>query len=480
MPPSSPTSPADSTGREKDLSPYWNDYTREISSRLWLPIETASPGSASNSSSGSWSATEGLSWFSINRTQAPNQNSPKIFSPSSILSLAGSTDSAATARLSKRIRVYPNREQKKTVKLWFDAARWCYNQTIETLRQPDTTANWKKIKTPIIKAIPSHLAPAPYQVKSIAVRDACKAVSNAKIFNIGLKKDQAAGIRLDETFAEPGFRSRKDPHQNSFIPAKAVFPEGPYHKLLGTLKMAEATPEIHRDSRLTLHNGNYYLSIPTPASCDVEDIPDRRQARVAALDPGIRSFMTWYSETDTGHIGRGAFGRIQRLCQHLDDLTGRTAKAPRSKRPNMRKAAQRMRNRIQNLIQELHHQTARFLVDRFDLILLPTFETRDMSRRGGRKLRSKSVRSLLTFAHYRFQRFLLWKAWQTGAKALLVNEAYTSKTCSWSGEIVPNLGGAKRITGKDGITLDRDINGARGVFLGALGDTPALANCVDV
>ena len=243
--------------------------------------------------------------------------------------------------------------------------------------------------------------------------------------------------------------------------------------------MAETTPEIHRDSRLTLHNGNCHLSISTPATCDVEDLPDRRQAHVAALDPGIRSFMTWYSETDTGHIGRGAFGRIQRLCQHLDDLISRTAKAPRSKRPNMRKAAQRMRNRIRNLIQELHHQTARFLVDRFDLILLPTFETQDMSKKGGRKLRSKSVRSLLTFAHYRFQRFLLWKAWQTGAKALLVNEAYTSKTCSWSGEIVPNLGGAKRITGKDGITLDRDTNGARGVFIRALGDTPALANCVD-
>ena len=42
MPPSSPAPPADSTGGEKDLSPYWNDYTREISSRLWLPIETAS------------------------------------------------------------------------------------------------------------------------------------------------------------------------------------------------------------------------------------------------------------------------------------------------------------------------------------------------------------------------------------------------------------------------------------------------------
>ena len=224
MPPSSPTSPAASTGRERDLSPYWNDYTKEISSRLWLPIETASPDSASNSSSGSWSATEVLSWFSINRMQAPNQNSPKIFSPSSILCLADSTDSAATGQLSKKTRVYPTREQKKTIKLWFDAARWCYNKTIETLRQPDTTANWKKIKTPIIKAIPSHLALAPYQVKSIAVRDACKAVSNAKIFNIGLKQAQTAGIRLDETFAEPGFRSRKNTKQNCFIPSQGSIP----------------------------------------------------------------------------------------------------------------------------------------------------------------------------------------------------------------------------------------------------------------
>ena len=89
-------------------------------------------------------------------------------------------------------------------------------------------------------------------MKSIAVRDACKAVSNAKIFNIGLKQAQTAGIRLDETFAEPGFRSRKNTKQNCFIPAKAVFPEGPYPKLLDTLKMAETTPEIHRDSRLTV------------------------------------------------------------------------------------------------------------------------------------------------------------------------------------------------------------------------------------
>ena len=47
------------------------------------------------------------------------------------------------------------------------------------------------------------------------------------------------------------------------------------------------------------------------------------QARAVALDPGIRNFLTWFSETDSGHIAPGAFGKIQRLCQHLDDLLSR-------------------------------------------------------------------------------------------------------------------------------------------------------------
>ena len=57
---------------------------------------------------------------------------------------------------------------------------------------------------------------------------------------------------------------------------------------------------------------------------------------------------------------------------------------------------------------------------------------------------------MLTYTHYRFQRFLAWKCWQAGKQLLLVNEAYTSKTCSWSGEIIPSLGGRKTIVGSDG------------------------------
>ena len=232
----------------------------------------------------------------------------------------------------------------------------------------------------------------------------------------------------------------------------------------------------HGDSRLTLHNGQYHLVVTCPAQRCVSET----QARVVALDPGIRSFLTWLSETDAGHIAPGAFGKIQRLCAHLDALLSR-AKLERRRwaKRNKYLAADRMRVRIINLVDELHHQAARWLVDHFDIILVPTFETSEMPRRGARKLRSKSVRSMLTYGHYRFQQFLTWKAWQSGKDVLLVNEAYTSKTCSWNGEIIPNLGGRRVVAGSDGVRVNRDINGARGIFLRALGDTPALRDVAE-
>ena len=286
------------------------------------------------------------------------------------------------------------------------------------------------------------------------------------------RRNMALGPGLSSgEYHELRFRSRKNPRQGCFVPATAVSEHGTYHTVLGKLRMAERLPADRGDSRLTLYNGQYHLVVTMPAQRSVGET----QARVVALDPGIRSFLTWFSETDTGHIAPGAFGKIQRLCAHLDALLSR-AKLERRRlaRRNKYRAASRMRTRIGNLIDELHHQAARWLVDNFDIILLPTFESSDMARRGARKLRSKSVRSLLTYAHYRFQRFLVWKAWQSGKDVVLTNEAYTSKTCSWNGQIIPNLGGRRVVVDSDGVRVDRDINGARGIFLRALGDTPAL------
>ena len=218
--------------------------------------------------------------------------------------------------------------------------------------------------------------------------------------------------------------------------------------------------------------GPYWLAVPHPAQCDIETPSGDG---VVALDPGVRTFLTFFSETECGKIGYRAFQRIQRLCHWLDGLISRTGTEPeRHRRRRMRRAQARIRQKITGLVDEIHWQTARWLTSNYKLILLPTFETQDMTRRAGRKIRSKTARMMLSFRHYEFRQRLKWKAWQRGALVLEVNEAYTGKTRSWDGSMVENLGGRTVVRDDSGFGMDWDINGARGIFLRALGDSPFL------
>jgi len=356
---------------------------------------------------------------------------------------------------SKKIRIYPTSDQRVLLRQWFGTARFTYNKTVAILNTTDTQANWKAIKTGILHDLPDWAKETPYQIKSVAVRDACIAVRATK--KTGEKQFVS-------------FKSKRQPSDSIFIPKSAIKPKGVYHTILGALFMSEALPDNIKDSRLVKEGDKYYLCV----SYTVATSKRKSNGRVVALDPGVRTFLTYFHERGFGWLGHHAINRIQRLCFHLDDLLSRASKANRQSKRNMRKAANRIRKRIRHLVDELHKKTARWLVDNFDIILLPTFETSQMTCKAGRKLHKRSVRQMLTLSHYRFKQFLKHKAKETGCIVVGVCEAYTSKTVSWTGEIVQKLGGAKVIKDSWGLRMDRDLNGARGIFLRALGDSPWL------
>ncbi|MEZ5670910.1 MAG: transposase [Thiotrichaceae bacterium] len=125
------------------------------------------------------------------------------------------------------------------------------------------------------------------------------------------------------------------------------------------------------------------------------------KTKVVAIDPGVRVFSTFYGTDSCGFLGQGDFSRIQRLAFHLDDLISRISKETnKQKLRKMKLTTARMREKIKNLADELHHKVALFLVSSFDCILLPTFETKQMVGKSHRKIQSKTVRNLLSFAHY--------------------------------------------------------------------------------
>ena len=261
-----------------------------------------------------------------------------------------------------------------------------------------------------------------------------------------------------------------------YLRADSLKENGFYVRFLGEMKMAELLPakpqstgkvserdtdaEV-KDSQLVMENSRYFLCVPYVE----KKKPRKPSGRIVALDPGVRDFMTFFSEDSFGWLGRQCINRIQRLCQHSDNLLSRATREQRPLRRALRKAAKRIKVKIRNLIDELHKKVAHFLVTNFDIILLPTFESQQMTKRGARKLRRKSVRQMLTLSHHRFKVFLKQKALEYGVIVIDVCEAYTSKTVSWTGEVVANLGGSKVIKSSEGQHMDRDLNGARGIFI---------------
>jgi len=455
---------AESISSEKGFAPYWNEQCAEISSQLWLPTETVLHDSATSLSNGSLPAVVDKSWFSMEIHSAQSGSLPLTCSPYCTSSVVECTDSESTIIKSRLIRIYPTGEQRELLRKWFGAARFIFNKTIEYLRQPGTKANHFEVKRRFLADLPEWAQEVPYQIKNVAVRDGCRAVKAAK------KKYRQTG-----QFQQVKFRSRKDLQQNIFIPESAISSNGVYYTILGNLKLSESLPEHCRDSRLIFRRGRWFLCVSYTATVQRGE----NQARIVAIDPGIRSFLTFFAETSCGKIGKSDFGRIQRLCAHLDNLISRMAKAKCKQRRRMKKAADRLYWKITDLINELHHKAAAFLCTHFDYILLPAFETSKLVVRGARRLRSKSVRMLLSFAHYRFGEFLKHKAKELGKTVLEVCEAYTSRTISWTGEVLPQMGGRRVVKSKiDGQSMDRDYNGARGIFIknisGALVDTPLL------
>jgi putative transposase len=111
----------------------------------------------------------------------------------------------------------------------------------------------------------------------------------------------------------------------------------------------------------------------------------------------------------------------------------------------LKKAARRIRQKIKNLIDEIHKKFTKFLVDQYHTIILPKFETQKMIKRGGRRIGSKTARAMLTWSHYRFRQRLINKQREhPWCNVIVCDEHFTSKTCGNCGFIHQNLGKLKK------------------------------------
>ena len=238
-----------------------------------------------------------------------------------------------------------------------------------------------------------------------------------------------------------------------------------------TFKATETLPTtMQYEPTLLIDRGRWFICYAlvmevNPASID----------KVIALDPGVRTFMTGFDGLNFLEVGKYDIGRIQRLCAYLDKLMSKisVSKGHQFKRSRykMRKAAEKIRVKITNLIKEIHNKLAAYLTKTYKLIFLPTFETSNMVKKGKRKLNTKTARAMLTWSHYKFKQTLKHHATKRGCIVVDVTEEYTSKTCSKCGTVHCKLGGAKVFKCPScKFAVVRDQQGAFNIMLKALRD----------
>ena len=443
-------------------SNFWSSDTDRVSQDLLLPSDFAFNNIRSDS------------WFTIKDWSPKHDNNPQL----SVLGTKKEAKKTQKTRnrtkkkqpcnRSRKYRLYMSPETKYKIKQWFGCVRKTYNWALSSIKEKKHPINSRWLRNRFVNScnIPKeyrYLLDTPKHVREGAIDELVDA------FKINFRKGEGFEMK---------FRSKKNP-QSIVIPRDSIksYQDNTlklYPTMLpSTIKMySKSNVSFDYDCRMLMDRlGHVYLSVPyrkefSEPACD-------NQAGIVALDPGVRTFMTAYGIKGTNtvirKIGDRDITRIQRLCIFLDrTVSNYNNKKNRKtyKKRSLKKAEHRLRMRIRNLVKDVHFKTASWLCKTFKNIIIPPFETSQMVKRGSRCIGNRTVRSMLTWAHYGFRQRLVSKAEEMGCKVHVLGEHYTTKTCTSCGFYNPRIKGEKVLTCPCcNVKVDRDVSGARNILL---------------
>ena len=374
--------------------------------------------------------------------------------------------------VARKMKLKLDTKQRSTLSQWCGVYRWTYNECVR-LCTAKTVQYRGKVKTtrdlrshvanrtsPLVQARP-WLLRVPYDVRDGAIIEFVKNLET-----------EISKVKANPSFRfSMGFKKKTDSSM-SFPLLKKHWKNGVYFPtfLKGALRGHEPLPaQLECDSKIVKTRSNEYFACLPTTRPELTPSPCAYEGSCIALDPGVRTFLTGYDPSGKIlEIAKNDVDKVFQMCYRIDRIMAKVTKAKNHRqRYNRRRAACRARTKLQNCITDLHAKAAKYLCESYELILLPKFTTHQMVRRATRKIRSKTARMMLTFSHYKFRQRLLDKALNyENTKVMIVNEAYTSKTCTCCGTINGKLGGNKKFNCPSCLWKgDRDINGARNIYL---------------
>ena len=454
------------TLKGKDLSNSWNYLIKDSFKKLWLPVKTDYADLDTTSYPGHLHKTIQNSWFSTKSISLPKKNSPKTSLPYYKSLLVGGMEKEVIVLRTRKIRLKLTFQQKQTLQEWNHNYRFSYNKAVWLSSESSEHISKLDLRNLI----------TPKEVNSRIqwVLTTPKSIREAAVFE-SYKNKQACFTNLKNKnikhFSTRFLSKKKMSWTMNGIPSSSInvhdkkictiFPR--YN--LGTIRTCEVFPEqISNESSIHFDGLNYFLCIPLTKSCILEG----KKNNIVGCDPGVRTFLTTYDLSQKSYkIGDECSEHLSKLHYTLDDAISRKSDAKSKGKKNLNKYIAKIRIKIKNKISELHNKTINFLCKTNDIIVIPHFGSKEMSKMTPtRKINSKTVRNMMTLSHCAFLGKLKAKAEENGVIVAVVDERNTTKTCGNCYNMQNDIKGKSYWRCKEcDWEHDRDCNAARNILL---------------
>ncbi len=480
---------ADLISKDKVSEKYWNSFSAEISKKLLLPhqIDLAVLEQENFSAGFSNTSVEGFQFLKTRTTKILSKNSQKIYWKLLQSSQRDTTEEESIKKITRKIRIYPNEEQKKLFAKCFGAHRYFYNKAldkfeenkkIEDIKERHRANTFYSIRNSVIikendlEYDNMWMKEIPYDTRQLAIKCFISAKAAALA---NFKEGNISKFKMKH-------RSKKFNDDIFYVDANALKNSKIFVRRLGknSLLRAKKDKEFLQKSDgdfsiIKKKDGKYYICVCVNY---MKKEPKKRK-NICALDPGVRTFQTMYSQQTVGEFGYNTSKKLYRIYKREDKLKSILSKnkLEYNIRYKLKKRCAELRTKAKCIVDDLHWRTADILTKIYQVILLPVFHSKKMANRENRKMSKTSARLLLGLSHYSFQQKLMFKAKQRGRTVILCKEHYTSKCCGRCGVINENLGSKKIFKcGNCHLIADRDVHAARNILIRSLTNSSGVCD----
>jgi len=353
-----------------------------------------------------------------------------------------------------KIVLYPNKNQKRILKLWLNDCIDIYNATNIHLKEhliyKKPNLNWMNIRKDMNNIIKDvclknklNKHTGDYAVKH-CVEMWKSSISNHKNIN---------KFNITNLFKK---RTRKNLVIEPSSCSKTK--NGIFIKILGEMK-SNIPIKITKNSVLQYNKNKDTFIIISPKE-NIKKFIMRREKK-CGIDIGCRTFLTTYSKLESFEIGTSKitypmFNKYYKKLDNINTYNNNTI---------IKKAREKYNNKLKNKINDMHNKVASILVQKYENIVIGNVSTKKMVSNLKSNLQNITKRRLMFLSHYRFRMKLISLGKKYNCKIHETDEYMTSKTCCNCKNIKSDLTTEKIYNcNKCKLTLDRDFNAAINIF----------------